>query len=142
MKAILDGFEITHEETIIDLCHKSTFFAFNAFRMGKTVKRLDARPSDSIALALRTGAKIYVHKDVLKIFGGPTPSELKKKIRKREMDWPYFLPVGDKASFTVKSNGKFVWESSDPTIAFVTQAGLVRGLKKGKAVIRASVSGV
>ena len=58
------------------------------------------------------------------------------------MDWPYFLPVGHKVPFIVKSNGKFVWESSDPTIAFVTQSGLVRGLKEGKAVIRASVSGV
>jgi hypothetical protein len=66
LKAVLGalGGKVHHVE-IRDL-QKATFFAtIHITRDGSAAAELDARPSDAIALALRTGAPIYVTKKVL-----------------------------------------------------------------------------
>lgn len=45
--------------------NKSTFFADVSIRVGDEVIVLDARPSDSIALAIRARAPIYMSEDVM-----------------------------------------------------------------------------
>ncbi len=45
--------------------NKSTFFADVSIRVGDEVVVLDARPSDSIALAIRARAPIYMAEDVM-----------------------------------------------------------------------------
>lgn len=136
-KAVLDAFEIVHERAIIDLLHRDTFFAFNFFRRGKAVKRIDARPSDSIALSARTGAKIYLHKEVMGRAGVKEKQKSQKK-QERKVQHPYPLPIGSKVRFAVESSRKLAWRSSDPAIASVTPDGVVEGLKQGVGVITAA----
>ncbi len=55
------------EHVVIDKMQKNTFYAKLIFRDNKGDKVVvDARPSDGIALAVRTGAEIFVDEDVLK----------------------------------------------------------------------------
>ncbi len=49
--------------TVVDL-RESTFFAIVALRVGDEVAELDSRPSDALALALRTGSPIFVREQV------------------------------------------------------------------------------
>lgn len=53
------------ERVIIDKVIGSTFFASISLNRDGRIITIDARPSDSIALALRTGARIYVDEDVM-----------------------------------------------------------------------------
>lgn len=54
------------EKIVIDNLQESTFFAKIFFSYDNAEKAVDARPSDSIALAVRVKAPIFVRKDVLK----------------------------------------------------------------------------
>lgn len=49
--------------TVVDL-RESTFFATIAIRLGEHVDHVDSRPSDALALAIRTGSPIYVSERV------------------------------------------------------------------------------
>lgn len=55
------------------------FYAQLVFSNGVEVS---ARPSDSIALALRTGAPIYAHEDVVEEAGVPIPDEQEDEVEK------------------------------------------------------------
>ncbi len=49
--------------TVVDL-RDSTFFASIALRIGSGLEEVDSRPSDALALALRTGSPIFVRDEV------------------------------------------------------------------------------
>jgi bifunctional DNase/RNase len=53
------------DRVIIDRVEGSTFFATVVLNQGETSVTLDARPSDSIALAVRTQSPLFVDEDVL-----------------------------------------------------------------------------
>ena len=53
------------ERVVIDRVSGSTFFATVCLRQDGRVLHIDARPSDSIALAVRMKAPLYVDEDVL-----------------------------------------------------------------------------
>jgi len=66
-----------------------TFYAKIYVELNGSVKEIDARPSDSIALALKAGAKIYVADELFEIkkgdgkTPGPTDAEtLRERLRK------------------------------------------------------------
>ena len=149
LKAVLDAFETVHERAVIDLLHEDTFYAFSFFRRGKTVKRLDARPSDTIALALRTGAQIEVRKEVMQQAGvskdgkrkGQKKTGAKRKGKGRGVERPRVLSEGERIRFAIKSRRKFLWESSDPSVASVGPDGVVKGLKGGNVRIAATWKG-
>lgn len=65
IKSILDDLDATLQKVVISELKDSTFYA-NIFiqRNGKTLK-IDSRPSDAIALALRTNATIFVEESVV-----------------------------------------------------------------------------
>jgi bifunctional DNase/RNase len=65
LRAIIQklGAEV-QEVTVTDL-RDSTFYASVHVRRGDEVVSVDARPSDAIALALRAGAPIFVHAEVI-----------------------------------------------------------------------------
>lgn len=44
----------------------NTYFAIITLKHGETETKVDARPSDAIAIALRAGAKIFVNESVIK----------------------------------------------------------------------------
>ncbi len=80
---ILDEFRIELVKVIIYKLQNNTFFASLILKKGDDIYNFDARPSDSIALALRKEADIYVEKSLLtNVFG---------KIDKNEiLDLEYF----------------------------------------------------
>jgi len=57
---ILDGVEARIERVVIDQLKDNTFFAKIELRLGAVDRRIDARPSDAIAVALRAKAPIFV----------------------------------------------------------------------------------
>jgi len=65
IKNILLGFHLNLEKIVINDLRESTFYATLHLKQNGSAHEIDARPSDAIALALRTGAPIFVEKDVL-----------------------------------------------------------------------------
>ena len=64
---IIQELEATVEKVIIDKLEENTFFAKIIIKTaGGTVKSIDARPSDSIALAVRFHAPILVEDEIIK----------------------------------------------------------------------------
>ena len=147
LKAVLDAFGIVHERAVIDLLHHAIFYAFSFFRRGKTVKHLDTRPSDAIALAVRTGAVLQVHREILERVSSIREQDIKPQARAEQGVYPaavekvkhaYGLLVGSKLRYAVASRRKFVWESSHPEIASVTPDGIVACHKEGDAALSAT----
>ncbi|MBD1912205.1 MULTISPECIES: bifunctional nuclease family protein [unclassified Leptolyngbya] len=65
MVNILDELDATLERVVIHSLQESTFFAVMTIRHGETRKEIDARPSDAIAIALRTRSPIWVMEEVI-----------------------------------------------------------------------------
>ena len=66
LKSVIDNLEARLEKVIIDKLVDSTFHAKLILKTDKGLTRkVDARPSDSIALAVRAGAPIFVEEEVL-----------------------------------------------------------------------------
>lgn len=65
--AVVQGLEAKLERLIIDKMVSNTFHAKLEFKTKDGQTRLiDARPSDGVALAVRTSAPIFVEEDVIK----------------------------------------------------------------------------
>ena len=75
---------MTHDllKNVVTRLDKGIFYAELVVRSGKAVVRIDARPSDGIALALRTGAAVFVARAVL-AEAGIAPDELPPKPKRR-----------------------------------------------------------
>jgi bifunctional DNase/RNase len=65
MKNLVDLLGAPVERVVVDNLRENTFYASIYLRVAGQERRLDARPSDAIALALRAGAPILVTRDVL-----------------------------------------------------------------------------
>lgn len=65
MVNMLEVWNMTLEKVIIHSLEKDTFFAALILRQGENRKEIDARPSDAIAIALRTNAPIWVMEEVI-----------------------------------------------------------------------------
>jgi bifunctional DNase/RNase len=77
MTNILKEFDMKVVRVVVTDLKKNTFYARIIIETDGTLKEIDARPSDSIALALRTGAPIFVAKSVLSQSGiSPTEGPL------------------------------------------------------------------
>jgi bifunctional DNase/RNase len=87
------------ERTVVDNLRENTFFATIYLRRDGRELRLDARPSDAIALALRTGAPIFVTREVLERSRGiELEEELGEADRWRQ--WIEHITPGDFARNT------------------------------------------
>jgi len=79
IKHILDNVGATLTEVIIDELRDNTFFAKLIIEISSITNTIDSRPSDAIALAVRTNASIYVTEDVMRaasfIPSGKEPEE-------------------------------------------------------------------
>ena len=62
---ILQGWDMVLEKVIIHSLQKETFYASLILKQGDTHKEIDARPSDAIAIALRTNSPIWVMEEVV-----------------------------------------------------------------------------
>lgn len=65
MANILEEWSLTLERVIIHSLQDNTFYAVLTVRHGEVKKEIDARPSDAIALALRTNSPIWVMEEVI-----------------------------------------------------------------------------
>lgn len=62
---ILETWNMTLEKVIIHSLQKDTFYAALIVQQGEIKKEIDARPSDAIAVALRTNTPIWVMEEVI-----------------------------------------------------------------------------
>ncbi|MBW4592994.1 MAG: bifunctional nuclease family protein [Brasilonema angustatum HA4187-MV1] len=62
---MLDAWNIVLERIIIHSLQKDTFYAALIVKQGEVKKEIDARPSDAIAIALRTNTPIWVMEEVI-----------------------------------------------------------------------------
>ena len=63
--SMLDRLRVRIEQIVIHTVHKSIYYAQIAIGKQDCLKEIDARPSDAVALALRTGAPIFVSSELL-----------------------------------------------------------------------------
>lgn len=76
---VLDALDIQISAVNITALRDGIFYADLVFSNGAEVS---ARPSDSIALALRTGAKIFATDEILAEAGVPIPDEQEDEVEK------------------------------------------------------------
>jgi bifunctional DNase/RNase len=67
IKNLLDRVNITVEKIVVNDVQNNTFFALIHCRHLEEKVVIDSRPSDAIALALRTNSPIYVKDDVVRL---------------------------------------------------------------------------
>ncbi len=65
VKNLLEALDATIEKIVITELRDSTFYALIHVRFQGVTFHVDSRPSDAIAIALRTEAQIFVEEDVL-----------------------------------------------------------------------------
>lgn len=66
LKSLIDNLGANVSEVIISELKENTFYAKIKIEVSSMENEIDARPSDAIALAVRTGAPIYVADEVMK----------------------------------------------------------------------------
>jgi len=66
LKNVLDEFAIAVEKVVVTDVRDNTFYALVYCRHNERSFTIDSRPSDAIALALRTEAPIFVEEEVVK----------------------------------------------------------------------------
>lgn len=66
LKNIIDNLGASVQEIIIDELRDNTFFAKIILEVSSLTNDIDSRPSDAIALAVRTQAPIFVNEEVMK----------------------------------------------------------------------------
>jgi bifunctional DNase/RNase len=66
LKSVISDLSGEVERVVVCELKENTFYATIDIRAPKGVVTIDARPSDAIALALRTGTRIFVEESVIK----------------------------------------------------------------------------
>ncbi len=86
----------------VEVCdlRENTYYANIYLRNSKGVNRLDARPSDAIAIALRTEAPIFVSDEVLSKFQQSDQSGQQVFDRRNQDDWSEMLDKLDPKEFS------------------------------------------
>ena len=79
LRDVLEALGVQLRTVKITALRHGIYFADLVFSNGKEVS---ARPSDSIALALRTGAEIYATEEILDEAGVPIPDEQEDEVEK------------------------------------------------------------
>jgi bifunctional DNase/RNase len=62
---IFSAWNLKLDKVIINSLQDNTFYALLCMKLGKKEKNIDCRPSDAIAIAVRTGCPIWVMEEVL-----------------------------------------------------------------------------
>ena len=65
MKSLIESMKAQVARVIVSDLKENTYFAVIDVKMNGNQSKIDARPSDAIALALRTSAPIFVEEDVM-----------------------------------------------------------------------------
>jgi uncharacterized protein len=62
---LLDGWDLVLDKVVIHSLQDNTFYASLVVKRGETVREIDSRPSDAIALAVRANCPIWVMEEVV-----------------------------------------------------------------------------
>ncbi|HOX54142.1 MAG: bifunctional nuclease family protein [Candidatus Omnitrophica bacterium] len=65
LKSVIENLDGKLEKVVVDKLQDNTFHAKLLIKQDGKIKTVDARPSDSIALAVRTKTPIFVEEEVL-----------------------------------------------------------------------------
>ena len=76
IKKVVTAFDARVEKVEITELREQTFFALIYIVNDEKTWKIDARPSDSIALALKTGSKIYVNEELFDVSKGSASEQL------------------------------------------------------------------
>lgn len=83
LKNVLNGFNISLLKVVINKIENDTYYATLVLEKDGELFEVDARPSDSIAIALRMKVQIYVEEEVMEKSG--TSIELDNEIKKKAL---------------------------------------------------------
>ena len=84
---ILDTWEMKLEKIIIHALQDNTFYAVLCLHQGEKKKEIDCRPSDAIAIALRTNSPIWVMEEVVADASIPVDREADEEERQAFKDF-------------------------------------------------------
>lgn len=87
MVDIFDAWNLKLERIIINSLEDNTFYALLCIKLGKKEKNIDCRPSDAIAMAIRTGCPIWVMEEVVLDASIPVDREADKEEREAFRDF-------------------------------------------------------
>jgi bifunctional DNase/RNase len=76
LRRVIESFNAKVDRVEITELRDQTFFAVIYLVEGNKQNQIDARPSDSIALALKTGATIYVNEELFNMEKSDAPESL------------------------------------------------------------------
>ncbi len=79
---ILEAWEMELERIVIHSLQDNTFYAVLCLGRGETKKEVDCRPSDAIAIALRTNSPIWVMEEVVADASIPVDREADEEEKK------------------------------------------------------------
>ena len=75
LASILDELSTTVRQVVVTRVQQGVFYAKVVIEKDLEIRDLDARPSDAIALAMRTGSSLYVSRELLELAGLPPLEE-------------------------------------------------------------------
>jgi RNA polymerase sigma factor (sigma-70 family) len=104
MAGLLEAAGARLEEVRIEGLREGILYAVARLSRGKTVKELDARPSDALSLAVQTGSPIYVAEAIMGQAGRDAPHDAQKGEALAPSDAPIpellpILPLRDRVYF-------------------------------------------
>ncbi len=84
---IFNVWNLKLEKIIINSLQDDTFYAILCMKLGKKEKNIDCRPSDAIAIAVRTGCPIWVMEEVVLDASIPVDYEADEQEREEFRDF-------------------------------------------------------
>ncbi|MGK7886682.1 MAG: bifunctional nuclease family protein [Crocosphaera sp.] len=84
---LFEAWGMSLEKIIIHSLQDNTFYAMLCMKQGKTTKEIDCRPSDAIAIALRTNSSIWVMEEVIADASIPVDREADEEERQAFRDF-------------------------------------------------------
>jgi bifunctional DNase/RNase len=87
MVNVIEEWDLDLEKVVIHSLQDNTFYATLIMRSGEVTREIDARPSDAIALALRTDSPIWVMEEVIADASIPVDRDADEAERKAFRDF-------------------------------------------------------
>ncbi len=84
---LFEAWGMSLEKIIIHSLQDNTFYAILCLKQGKKTKEIDCRPSDAIAIALRTNSSIWVMEEVIADASIPVDREADEEERQAFRDF-------------------------------------------------------
>ena len=86
LKNIIEAFNAKVERVVVTDLRENTYYAEITIQIGERILEVDSRPSDAIALALRTESPIFIHRRVIEKSQKTDLSSVEKKEYKDEKE--------------------------------------------------------